>query len=665
NLLDFSLQYDLFFEHVLEMPECRRYLFEGYRHLIADNVEEDTPRAHDLLQEWLERCATALVVMDQGPLQLVSAPDLAVPLVAGPIVDDREDFDQSDRWPPERFPLLATIGALHKGPAGHMFADLRSGWEPSANWMRLRWPILGYSHPEVETMPDLEMLDMPVARGIQVPLSREFDREFLYSRGASPPVLEIADSRPLRLTVPLTSETTSWDRLQAELRNGRLPPPEQIHPEHFLAALDYGLPAPESRELALRTAAGPSVFNTASAGLLQVSVKAQVPTPASRRPTHLTIALDLSASMDWDQRLPAAREGILRSLSGLHPADCFSLIVFREEPHLLIREAKIADLPLVYEAIDRLKPGGGANLSEVLPWAIAATLETTKSESDVQRRLVLITDSPVDLVPEVATGLGRVLQATRKDSFSFDVLDLGDRRDGETGMEELAEAGGGTLRRVHTAPEVRWALFEILQGAPSLIARDAELEVEFNPEAVAAYRLVGHECRTSGGLAPGPVQADLHAGEEVTALFEVWLHPNDVDDVAVAKLRWRDAQTGTSERTDRIRISRLQFSTSFEGMPLSLQEAAIAAEAAEVLRQSFNFDVTAHTGYRYEPKPRDLQHVIDAADRVNPRVKQRADFQRMIASIARAERISAQRPPAVAKSGARGIIAGRWRESRE
>ena len=65
NLLDFSLQYDILFNFVLDEPACRRYLFEGYRHLIADNVEEDTPRAHDLLQEWLERCATALVVMDQ------------------------------------------------------------------------------------------------------------------------------------------------------------------------------------------------------------------------------------------------------------------------------------------------------------------------------------------------------------------------------------------------------------------------------------------------------------------------------------------------------------------------------------------------------------------------------------------------------------------------
>ena len=64
NLLDFSLQIELFFEHVLEEPACRRYLYERYRHLIVDNVEEDTPRAHALVKQWLATCDTALLIMD-------------------------------------------------------------------------------------------------------------------------------------------------------------------------------------------------------------------------------------------------------------------------------------------------------------------------------------------------------------------------------------------------------------------------------------------------------------------------------------------------------------------------------------------------------------------------------------------------------------------------
>lgn len=66
NLLDFSLQYEVFARWLWSMHQCRDYLLGRYRHLIVDNVEEDTPVAHDILLEWLPQCASALVVYDVG-----------------------------------------------------------------------------------------------------------------------------------------------------------------------------------------------------------------------------------------------------------------------------------------------------------------------------------------------------------------------------------------------------------------------------------------------------------------------------------------------------------------------------------------------------------------------------------------------------------------------
>ncbi len=65
NLLDFSLQMEVFARHVWRLPACHTYLVKRYRHLIVDNVEEDAPVVHDLLAEWLAACASALVVYDE------------------------------------------------------------------------------------------------------------------------------------------------------------------------------------------------------------------------------------------------------------------------------------------------------------------------------------------------------------------------------------------------------------------------------------------------------------------------------------------------------------------------------------------------------------------------------------------------------------------------
>ncbi len=66
NLLDWSLQIEVLSRHLLPLPELRRYLLAGYRHLIVDNTEEDIPVCHDLLRTWLPLCESALVVHDTG-----------------------------------------------------------------------------------------------------------------------------------------------------------------------------------------------------------------------------------------------------------------------------------------------------------------------------------------------------------------------------------------------------------------------------------------------------------------------------------------------------------------------------------------------------------------------------------------------------------------------
>ncbi|HSF79827.1 MAG TPA: DEAD/DEAH box helicase [Anaerolineales bacterium] len=64
NLLDFSLQLEVFWRHLWAAPLSREYLLETYRHLLVDNLEEDTPLAHDLIAEWLPETDSATLVFD-------------------------------------------------------------------------------------------------------------------------------------------------------------------------------------------------------------------------------------------------------------------------------------------------------------------------------------------------------------------------------------------------------------------------------------------------------------------------------------------------------------------------------------------------------------------------------------------------------------------------
>ncbi len=66
NLLDFSLQFEVFWNVLWPQPLVRQHLSQSYRHLIYDNLEEDVPRAHDLIEDWLPDFDSVLLIYDEG-----------------------------------------------------------------------------------------------------------------------------------------------------------------------------------------------------------------------------------------------------------------------------------------------------------------------------------------------------------------------------------------------------------------------------------------------------------------------------------------------------------------------------------------------------------------------------------------------------------------------
>lgn len=64
NLLDFSLQLEIFYNLLYPSPDFRTFFMRSYRHLIFDNLEEDTPVVHDIVHSLLPEFDTALLIYD-------------------------------------------------------------------------------------------------------------------------------------------------------------------------------------------------------------------------------------------------------------------------------------------------------------------------------------------------------------------------------------------------------------------------------------------------------------------------------------------------------------------------------------------------------------------------------------------------------------------------
>ena len=95
NLLDFSLQLEVFWDYLWTAPLVHDYLIKTYHHLIYDNIEEDVPRAHDLIREWLPQFDSALLIYDEGAgYRRFLGADVDTAYALHELCDDQVTFDR-------------------------------------------------------------------------------------------------------------------------------------------------------------------------------------------------------------------------------------------------------------------------------------------------------------------------------------------------------------------------------------------------------------------------------------------------------------------------------------------------------------------------------------------------------------------------------------------
>jgi Ca-activated chloride channel family protein len=156
-------------------------------------------------------------------------------------------------------------------------------------------------------------------------------------------------------------------------------------------------------------------------------------------------------------------------------------------------------------------------------------------------------------------------------------------------MEQLADHGDGFYAYVDTIAEARRLFVQNLTGTLQVIARNAKVQVDFNPAVVARYRLVGYENRAVADdqFRDNRVDAgEIGAGHSSTALYEIKLQPEASGRIATVYLRWEDPDTHQVVELSRD-FETGQMAESFHASAPRFQWSVVVAEYAEILRGSY------------------------------------------------------------------------------
>jgi len=157
-------------------------------------------------------------------------------------------------------------------------------------------------------------------------------------------------------------------------------------------------------------------------------------------------------------------------------------------------------------------------------------------------------------------------------------------------LEKLGNKGNGHYAYVDNLPEARRIFVDNLTGNLQVIARDVKIQVDFNPEVVRSYRLLGYENRDVEDAKFRDDKEDggeIGSGHEVTALYEVKFHKYvSRDDIGTVFIRFKDPDNGEVTEVNH-KINGEALAKSFERTAPEFRLAACAAEFAEIMRKSY------------------------------------------------------------------------------
>jgi Ca-activated chloride channel family protein len=390
-------------------------------------------------------------------------------------------------------------------------------------------------------------------------------------------------------TFGLDVDTGSYTVARRYLNDGNLPPREAIRVEEFVNAFSYGDRPPSRGDFAIRAEAAPTPFMKGDLyRVVRFNVRGRVVDEKDRKPAVLTFIVDVSGSMNLENRLQLVKRALGLLLDQLKPSDRVGLVVYGTEARMILDPT--SDKEAIRQAIGRLSPEGSTNAEDGLRtgYEMAARFR----RRDGLNRVILCSDGVANVG---RTGPDSILQVIEQEAKRNDIelttVGFGMGNYNDVLMEQLANKGNGRYAYVDTLEEARRIFVEELTGTLQTIATDAKVQVEFEPSVVARWRLLGYENRDIADekFRDDTVDAgEIGAGHSVTAVYEIKLKDDAArrGTAATLRLRYRSKETGrVVELEHELRLS--DVAVTWDSAPRGLKLASLVAEFAEILKGNY------------------------------------------------------------------------------
>jgi len=432
---------------------------------------------------------------------------------------------------------------------------------------------------------------VPVYGGETLPNDEPFDSMFFEHYGVNP-FIDTEDDHFSTFAVDV--DTASYTIARRYVNEGYLPPKDSVRVEEFVNYFDQAYPSPEDGEgaFAIHLEGAPSPFGGERYYLMRVGIQGRRIDDEDRKDAVLTFVIDVSGSMDRENRLGLVKRSLRLLVDELRPTDKVGIVVYGSTAWTVLEPTSASHKDRILTAIDSVYPSGSTYAEEGLRQGYQMAYRAFEEGSI--NRVILCSDGVANVGQTGADNILGTIADYAEQGITLSTVGFGMGNYNDVLMEKLADKGNGNYAYVDTLDEARRIFVENLTGTLQVIAKDAKIQLDFNPEVVSRYRLLGYENRdvADEDFRNDDVDAgEVGAGHNVTALYEIKFHQDTSGDEAMGRavtvyVRYQDPDTDDVQELAR-EFWRDDFRVSFEEASPMFRFTAAVAEYAEILRESY------------------------------------------------------------------------------
>ena len=320
-------------------------------------------------------------------------------------------------------------------------------------------------------------------------------------------------------------DTASYSNIRRMIEDGyslRDIDPDAVRPEEFINYFNYDLRKPDKGDkFGVTTEICNCPWNDEHK-LLFVGMKAQDLDFEEGPKSNLVFLIDVSGSMSSKNKLPLLQKSFDEMIDNLPNDGTVSIVTYSGEEKVVLEGERMSNKKAIKKAIDSLSAGGCTNGEAGMQKAydIAAKCFIEGGNN----RVIMATDGDLNVGISSVSDLEKFITNKKDEGIFLTVLGFGTGNYKDDKLEKIADCGNGNYSYIDSLFEGKKVLGEQLSSTLVTVAKDVKFQVEFNPEKVDSYRLIGYENRTMAAKDfdnDAKDGGEMGAGHAVVALYEI------------------------------------------------------------------------------------------------------------------------------------------------